>query len=162
MLLLRPETPSDIRTIAAMTAAAFGDTSEVILVERLRAAGNVCAAIVAEEDGELVGHVLLSVMSAPFMALALAPLAVHPLCERRGIGAALVRAAIAAATEFGATAIFVLGDPDYYTRFGFSAALADGFSSRYAGENFMVLPLSGALPVTTGEVRHAAAFWGLD
>ena len=84
-------------------------------------------------EGVVVGHVLLSRLVSPPGALALAPLAVLPDRQRRGVGSALVRAALARAREGGGAAAFVLGDPAYYGRFGFSAEAARGYASPYAG-----------------------------
>jgi putative acetyltransferase len=101
-------------------------------------------------------------MAAPFPALALAPLSVAPARQRTGVGSALVREALQRATAEGAwRAVFVLGEPRYYERFGFSAAAASGFASSYAGEHFMGLALSGPMPETSGELRHASAFSAL-
>ena len=86
-----------------------------------------------------VGHVLLSRMTAPVRALALAPLAVATDWQRRGIGTALVEAALERARAAGSQAVFVLGDPAYYRRFGFRADLAAGFASPYAGPHLMVV-----------------------
>lgn len=133
---------------------------EAELVEELRRAGDSAISLVAEEDGEIVGHVLLSKMEAPFRALALAPVSVGPGRQRCGIGSALIRSAVNRAREEGWAAIFVLGEPSYYERFGFDAAAAAGFTSPYAGEHFMVLALGAALPVKSGELRHARAFGG--
>lgn len=88
----------------------------------------------------------------------LAPLAVAPERQRQGIGAALVAAALAAAAGGGWRAVFVLGDPAYYRRFGFDAALAAGFDSPYAGPHLMARPLGGPLPARGGPIRHAPAF----
>jgi putative acetyltransferase len=99
-------------------------------------------------------------MEAPFSALALAPLSVKPDRQRAGVGSRLVYDAIDRAKATGWAAIFVLGDPSYYRRFGFDVEAAKGFSSPYAGEHFMVLSLSETLP-TTGELRHAPAFAAL-
>jgi putative acetyltransferase len=97
-------------------------------------------------------------MSAPFQALGLAPLSVIPEHQKQGVGTALMNAAVAQAREGGWSAIFVLGDPVYYGRFGFRTDLATGFSSPYAGPHFMVLPLTDVLPVASGKVSYAAAF----
>jgi len=117
---------------------------------------------VAEEDGWIVGHVLLSRMDAPFRALALAPVSVIPTRQRSGVGSALIKEAANRARGEGWAAIFVLGDPNYYKRFGFDRQAAAGFTSPYAGHHFMVLKLSPSLPITTGELRHAPAFAALD
>lgn len=158
---IRPETEADRAAIHALNSAAFGQPMEADLVDRLRADGDAVLSLVAVEDGEIVGHILLSRMEAPFRALALAPVAVKPTRQRQGIGAALIHAGLARAKEAGWQGVFVLGEPDYYQRFGFSAQQAAGFVSPYAGPYFMALALGDALPVTTGEVRHAAAFAAL-
>ena len=100
-------------------------------------------------------------MAAPFPALALAPVSVSPGRHGTGIGSALIREALRRAEDDHWLAVFVLGDPKYYRRFGFSIAAASGFSSPYAGDHFMGLALSGPMPTATGELRHAAAFSAL-
>lgn len=160
-MIVRAERPSDVESIRAVVAAAFGQPDEARLVDRLRADGDAVMSLVAEEDGRLVGHVLLSRLEAPFPALALAPVAVVPDRQRGSVGTALVRAAIERATSDGWKAIFVLGDAAYYGRFGFDAAKAAGVTSPYAGAHFMALPLGGPLPVASGDVRHAPAFAAL-
>ena len=155
-MFIRNETIADIVNIAAVIERAFGRADEARLVERLRNDGDAAISLVATSGDAVVGHVLLSPMSAPFHALGLAPLSILPQWQRCGIGSALVKSAIQRARE--CRAIFVLGDPDYYGRFGFRADIAAGFSSPYAGPHFMVLPLGGALPVASGRVEYAAAF----
>ncbi|MGA8110006.1 MAG: N-acetyltransferase, partial [Acidobacteriaceae bacterium] len=141
---------------------AFGRPAEAELVKKLREAGDSVLSLVALENSQIVGHILLSRMDAPFRALALAPVSVIPTRQRSGIGSALVTSAVSRARSEGWAAIFVLGDPHYYERFGFEREAAAGFTSPYAGRHFMVLRLSPPLPVTTGELRHAAAFAALD
>ncbi len=157
-MFIRNETIADIVNIAAVIERAFGRADEARLVERLRNDGDAAISLVATSGDAVVGHVLLSPMSAPFRALGLAPLSVLPQWQRRGIGSALVKSAVQRARAQEYRAIFVLGDPDYYGRFGFRTDLAVGFSSPYAGPHFMVLPLGGALPVVRGRVQYAAAF----
>lgn len=158
---IRDEEAQDSAAITALVEAAFGQPDEARLVERLRDDGDAAISLVAEEAGAIVGHILLSPMAAPFPALGLAPLAVLPGHERKGIGSALIKAAIARAGERNYDAVFVLGDPAYYGRFGFRADLAADFSSPYAGPYFMVMPLRETLPATRGRVDYARAFDGL-
>ena len=87
----------------------------------------------------------------------LAPLAVAPDRQRRGIGSALVREGHRRLVERGESLIFVLGYPAWYTRFGFSLAAAEPFRSEYAGPHFMALRLNESAPIT-GKVRYPAAF----
>ena len=161
MIDLRAESPRDWKAIHHVVSSAFGQSAEAELVEELRAAGDSVISLVADEDGQVVGHVLLSKMDAPFPALALAPVSVIPTRQRSGIGSALVERAVNRARNEGWAAIFVLGDPNYYERFGFDREAAAGFTSPYAGRHFMVLKLSHSLPATTGELRHAPAFAAL-
>ncbi|MCB4768866.1 N-acetyltransferase [Ancylobacter sp. Lp-2] len=157
-MLIRDEKTREGAAIHALLRDSFDGPDEADLVTRLREAGDATLSLVAEDDGEIVGHVLLSPIAAAFPALALAPLAVDADRRAHGIGAALVRTAIARAEAMGWRALFVLGDPAYYRRFGFSTEQAAGFSSPYAGPHFMALPLGGDLPTTAGALRHAPAF----
>jgi len=162
MVDIRDETSSDSKEVCRVVCSAFGQTAEAQLIEKLREADDIVISLVAAENEQIVGHVLLSKMDAPFSALALAPVSVLPAKQRRGIGSALIKEAVTRAREEGWAAIFVLGDPEYYERFGFDVEAAAGFTSPYAGRYFMVLKLSSSLPVTTGELKHAPAFAALD
>jgi len=158
----RPAEPNDHRAIRELLLAAFGTSEEANLVERLRAHGDAAIEFVVETDGAIAGHILLSPMQAPFRALALAPIAVVPVRQNAGIGGALIRAGLEQARIAGWQAVFVVGEPDYYTRFGFDIALAAPFTSPYAGPYFMALPLNDPLPAASGEVGHAPAFSALS
>jgi putative acetyltransferase len=162
MIDFRDESPRDRNAVYRVVSSAFGQLAEAELVEKLREGGDSVVSLVADEHGEVVGHVLLSKMDAPFPALALAPVPVIPTRQRTGIGSGLVKTAVNRARNEGWAAIFVLGDPSYYERFGFDREAAAGFTSPYAGRHFMVLKLSSSLPATTGELRHAPAFAALD
>jgi putative acetyltransferase len=126
---------SDHPAIAAVLTAAFGRTDEARLVEQLRADEDVLFELVAEEDGEVAGHVLFSRLWADRFELygALAPLAVHPERHRQGLGSKLVRSGLECAREFGCHGLLVLGDPAYYRRFGFSADAAREVKAPYRG-----------------------------
>ena len=160
-MIIRDARPSDHDGIRALLLAAFPTDDEARLVEQLRADGDAAFEWVAEDGGRILGEILLSPLAAPFRALALAPVAVAPERQGSGIGSALVEAAVGQARDRGWEAIFVLGEPAYYTRFGFAVAAAAGFTSPYSGPYFMVLALSGALACTSGEVRYAPAFAAL-
>ncbi len=157
-LLIRPETRADRAAIRALLRAAFGGPAEADLVETLRAGGAAAVALVAIAGTGVVGHVLFSAMRAPPRALGLAPLAVAEGMRRRGIGARLVAAGLDRARAGGAAAVFVLGDPAFYGRFGFTAAAAAPFASPYAGPHLLALELApGGLPAG-GPAAYAAAF----
>jgi putative acetyltransferase len=161
-MIIRDVRPDERDVVHGLVEAAFGRAPEADLVADLTRAGDAEISLAAELDGRLVGHVLLSRMDAPFRALALAPVSVDPAAQGRSIASALIKEAIARARVAGWLAIFVLGDPAFYGRFGFEAALAAGFSSRYASPYFMALALGDALPVHAGELRHARSFEELD
>src|SRR4029077_114476 len=107
---------------------AFGREAEARLVDALRDGGFARLSLIAELGGELAGHVLFSRVpihtgTGVVEALALAPLAVRPPCQRRGIGTTLVTYGLRTCREAGHRIVIVLGHPEYYPRFGFSAAL---------------------------------------
>ena len=158
MVRIRDEAPQDRKAVYEAVSSAFGRSDEAELVEQLREDGDSVVSLVAEEDGRIAGHVLLSGMDAPFPALALAPVSVIPARQRRGIGSALIKEAVRRARDEGFAAIFVLGDPNYYERFGFDKDAAAGFTSPYAGDHFMVLKLTPSLLVSRGKLCHAPAF----
>ena len=160
-MLIRDEEPADAAAIRALVAAAFGREAEAGLVDRLRRDGDGVISLVAVADGAVAGHVLLSRMSAPFRALGLAPVSVAPDRRRAGIGSGLIRAALDRARAGGWEGVFVLGEPDYYRRFGFDPALAGGFASPYAGPFLLALALRGELPARSGRIDYAPAFAAL-
>lgn len=159
---IREERAADRDAVRAVTQAAFGAEAEAELVERLHADGDAEIALVAEEgEGRLAGHILFSRMAAPFRALGLAPVSVAPERQGSGIGSALIRAGLARARDQGWEAVFVLGDPRYYGRFGFTAAAAAPFRCAYSGPHLMALPLGTAMPAGGGDIAYAPAFAAL-
>jgi putative acetyltransferase len=133
--MIRYAKASDHEAIAGVLEAAFGRRDEAELVARLRTDEDVMFELVAEEDGEVCGHVLFSRLWADRFELygALAPLAVHPSRHRQGLGSKLVRTGVECAREFGCFGLLGLGDPAYYGRFGFSAAAAGEVIAPYRG-----------------------------
>jgi putative acetyltransferase len=133
--MIRYAKASDHEAIAEVVEAAFGRRDEADLVARLRADEDVMFELVAEEDGEVCGHILFSRLWADRFELygALAPLAVHPSRHRQGLGSKLVRSGVECAREFGCFGLLVLGDPAYYGRFGFSAETAGEVIAPYRG-----------------------------
>ena len=146
---LRPETAQDHAGIAALLTRAFDGDDEARLVAGLRAAGDLSLSLVAESGGTILGHVALSPLAADGPAFALAPLAVHPALRGRGIGTALIGAALRGLQDHS---IVVQGDPAYYTRFGFRPV---DLASPYAGPYLMVR--GPALPQGS-RIGHAPAF----
>lgn len=160
MIAIRPARDDDAGGIRTVHEAAFGRYTESRLVDMLAAGGRAALSLVADLGGAIVGHVLLSRLDSPEGALSLAPLAVLPSHQHLGIGSTLVESAIDLARKRGATAIFVLGDPAYYGRFGFSVESARPFPSPYAGEHFMALMLT-APPIAPAPVVYAPPFAAL-
>jgi putative acetyltransferase len=161
-MVIRGETEADRAGVRRVEESAFPGPDEADLVDRLRADGDLRISWVAVEGDEIVGHIAFSIMTAPFRALALAPLAVSPERQRKGIGGALIDGCLRRAASEGWEGVFVLGDPSYYQRFGFDVALASGFRCRYAGSHFMARSIGAGLPVLNGEIDYAPAFAALD
>ena len=166
-LLIRPERPADFDAIARVTAAAFGRENEARLVELVRASGNYVPelSLVAEDDGEIVGHTMLSYAKLTgdeeYDVLVLAPVSVMPERQRQGIGSALIERAIELADARGEPLIQLLGHPSYYPRFGFEPARAHGIEPpdpRMADAAFMVRKLSSYDPRYRGRLTYPPAF----
>jgi putative acetyltransferase len=163
-LAIRPEIAADRARVERIHALAFGRPDEAGLVRALRSAAQPVVSLVAERRGGLVRHVMVSPVSVEGSSLAaggLAPLAVDPDAQRRGAGAALVRAALPACAALGWRAVFLLGDPAYYARFGFAMAAPRGlhYESEAFDTGFQVLELApGSLAGHTCWVRYHPAF----
>lgn len=159
---IRPEQAGDERKIHALNAACFPSAAEADLVDRLRSAGRLTLSYVAEVQGEIVGHVAFSPVTADGASggVGLAPAAVVDSFRRQGIAARLIEAGLAACREAGFTWCVVLGEPSYYERFGFRPAPAFGLADEYGGgDAFQALALrEGAIPVGCGLVRYAPEF----
>lgn len=163
-LTIRPAEEGDRASIHEVETRAFGRADEADLVAQLAAAGDVVLELVAERDGKTVGHVLFSrlvVESGPakFPAVALAPLAVLPEEQGKGVGAALVNEAHRRLRATGERLAVVLGDPAYYGRFGYVRDRADRFESDYQCDALQALAW-GEAP-QAGRLIYAASFGGL-
>jgi putative acetyltransferase len=159
---IRGETADDIPCIRLLLAEAFPSCAEAGLVDRLREDDSGVFSLVAVSGGQLAGHVMLSRMVRPGGALGLAPVAVAAALRRQGIAAALIREGLSRATVEGWASVFVFGDPDYYNRFGFTALLAEGFASPYAGPHLMAVALcADGLAQRAGELCYPPAFAAL-
>ena len=160
----RAETRSDLTVIRSVNAEAFGRAAEADLVDALRDGNLVVASLVAETHAGIVGHILFSRLpieqaDRTLEAAALAPVAVRTDWQRQGVGSALIRAGIARCREAAVPAIVVLGHPDYYPRFGFSAALAESLEAPFSGPAFMALELVPGVLAEGGTVRYPSAFF---
>jgi putative acetyltransferase len=166
VLTIRDEQSRDRAAVFALEAAAFGRPEEARLVDALRESVTPRLSLVAERDGRLVGHAFFSPVSIEGPrpgppAGALGPIGVDPARQKQGIGSALVRAGLARAPALDWCAIFLLGSPDYYARFGFRLAAARGlhYESSAFDAGFQVLELEpDALQGVSGFVRYPSAF----
>ena len=165
---IRRETEADRAAVRAVNEAAFETPAEADLVEALRGKDMPLVSLVAEVDGRVVGHILFSPVSltehAHLNFMGLAPMAVVPDYQRKGIGSALVRQGLAHCKDLGCCAVVVVGHPEYYPRFGFAPAGRYGLRCEYdvPAEVFMVAELeAGALSGASGLVRYDDAFAGV-
>ncbi|WP_165248833.1 GNAT family N-acetyltransferase [Paludisphaera soli] len=166
MTIIRPERPGDEAAIRDVIASAFPTEAEANLVDLLREAGRLSISLVAEVDGAIVGHVAFSPVTVDSGATGagLAPLAVHPSHRRTGIGGMLIQEGLAACRTAGVGWAVVLGEPRYYSRFGFRPAPGVGLLDEYGGgDAFQAAELArDGLPVGAGLVRYAPEFASLE
>lgn len=162
-LNIRPERPGDAVHVRALLDAAFGGDVESKLVERLRADGDFVLSLVAESAQGIAGYagfprLVLRLDERNVPVVGLAPVGVSPPLQRKGIGGVLIRDGLARLKDRAERLVFVLGDPAYYRRFGFT--VMEGFVSRYAGPCFQTLMLAPDAP-KAGQVSYPSAFDGL-
>ena len=158
---IREAEASDDGAIRAVLEAAFPSPEEALIVEKLRAAGRLRVSLVAESEGAIVGYIAFSPVEidgySEYRGVGLAPAAVTPGFQRRGIGTDLTRAGIQACRAAGEQFVVVVGHPRFYPRFGFRRGALFGLENEYgAAESFMALELEpGALPRGGGLVLFA-------
>ncbi|REJ79360.1 MAG: N-acetyltransferase [Acidobacteria bacterium] len=162
---IRPETENDIAAIHAVNIAAFEADAEANLVDLLREQADPFISLVAEREGEIVGHIAFSPVNhsdqAELSLLGLGPMAVLPGLQNQGIGSKLVLEGLERCRKIEAGAIVVLGHPEYYPRFGFVPASQFGIRSEYdvPDEVFMAMELDkGYLADAVGLVKYHPAF----
>ncbi len=163
MIEIRSEKPDDSTAIQEVQTKAFGRPAEAKLVRLIRERNKALISLVAVNDGRVVGHILFSrvtIDNASFNALGLAPVAVLPDFQRKGIGSKLIREGLERSKEAGYYAVVLLGDPAYYSRFGFARAADFGLQNEYGvHDEFMVLLLRrGALDEVSGMVKYLPEF----
>ncbi|MBN1761926.1 MAG: N-acetyltransferase [Methanomicrobia archaeon] len=169
MIHIRPEKPDDIESIDELTRLAFEGEDEANLTAAIRASDYFIPAlslVALDDTDQTVGHILFSPITIESSersveALALAPMAVLPEYQNRGIGSLLIQHGLAACKKLGYTIVVVVGHPEYYPRFGFKPARDYGLEVPFEvpDEAFMVCELvPGALKNVQGVVKYSPAF----
>lgn len=164
-MMIRDEKPGDHEAIGELLATAFrghpfSQQREGELVDLLRAAGALSVSLVAVEDEAVIGQIAFSPVTINGVDegwFGLGPVAVQPTMQGRGIGRALIEAGLARIKTLGAAGCVLVGDAEFYKRFGFRTDPR----LRLAGvppEYFMALALTSGQDMPTGEVRFHAAF----
>jgi putative acetyltransferase len=173
-VVIRAEEPGDHAAIAEVVAAAFGSPAEARLVDDIRTSPHYVPelSLVAELDGRVVGHVMVSFTSihddddgSQRWISQLSPLAVAPDVHGQGIGSALVHEVCARADARGEPLVVLEGNPKYYGRFGFEPSSAHGITlplpSWAPPEAAQVLRLTHDDPTIRGRVVYPPAFDGV-
>ena len=161
-LTLREERPGDIAAIRDLNRLAFGQDQEGDIVDALRSNGAVLLSLVATLEDRVVGHILYSpIIVNEVTGAALAPMAVHPEYQRRGIGSRLVETGNRKIQEAGYPFILVVGHADYYPRFGFKPASTRGITCEWdvPDDVFLLLVLDEArMQGISGLARYRPEF----
>lgn len=163
LMIIRPEKPEDSLAIRALTDAAFvgvehSSQTEGAIVDALRAADALAMSLVAEQDGSIIGHVAFSpvlIDGEDTGWFGLGPVSVSPSLQRRGVGSMLINEGLGRLATHGAQGCVVLGDPKYYSRFGFRSDHTLSYGD-VPPAYFQSLVLAGAPP--SGEVTYDAGF----
>lgn len=160
---LRGEEPGDAGQIRDLLEASFPGDGEALLVDRLRSDGDMVLSLVAEDDGIVIGYIAFSRLvvkgETKFHAVALAPLAVYSDYQNHGVATRLVNEAHACLAALGETLSVVVGEPDFYGRFGYSNRRVARFESEYQSPYLMAL--SFGLAPTEGRLIYPPAFAAL-
>ncbi len=164
-LLVRSEQAGDIEAITQVTYAAFlgkfsDHPTEHLIVNALREADMLTLSLVAEIDGNVVGHVAFSpvTINETFMDwYGLGPISVAPAFQKQGIGSKMIVDGLAKLRDLGAKGCVLEGSPAYYSRFGFKPKAGLTYHAAPALEFFMALPFYDDIP--TGQVEFHKAFY---
>ncbi len=167
-ITVRMEHAGDEEAIAAVVAGAFPTAAESGLVDALRKSGKLVVSLVAVNGDRIAGHIAFSPVSVEARSgvvggLGLAPVAVVPALQNKGIGTALVTAGLRTCRDLGTPFVVVLGEPKFYRRFGFRPAAQWQMANEYSAQDeFMALELEvGSIPTPAGMARYAPEFASL-
>ena len=161
--MIRETQESDLEAVLNLIHSSFSNKAESDLVKQLISDNDVLLNLVIESSNTIIGNVVVSkVTMEPDMGLfcgGVAPLSVLPERQSSGIGSQLMKEAIKKSNEMGMDALFLLGDPDYYKRFGFNIS---NLKSDYRVEHFQELELTrNCLVNLKSKVTYANAFLSL-
>ncbi|MBB4193455.1 putative acetyltransferase [Rhizobium aethiopicum] len=162
-MLIRYETPADIEAIQNLTSIAFApmpysEGTEAEIIRRLRLSGDLAISLIAEEDGEILGHVAFSPVTVNGVHdgwFGLGPISVTPERQRQGIGRALMAKGLELLKEMGASGCTLVGNPDVYSGAGFSS---DGQLTYHDLDTRLVQRIVFREPAPSGVLRFAPAF----
>lgn len=161
--VIRHELPGDEDAIGEVTRQAFlthphSQQTESVVIDALREAGELAISLVAEQDGQIVGHIAFSpvlIDGVPLGWYGIGPVAVQPGLQGQGIGRALIEQGLARLGELDARGCVLVGEPAFYARFGFANTpdlVLDGVPQEF----FLALPLGEAS--ARGKVTFMPAF----
>ncbi|MCG7392089.1 N-acetyltransferase [Microvirga sp. ACRRW] len=160
-MTIRVEEAADWTAVYTIYAEAFGQLTEAELVRHLHDDGDLILSLIAHGD-KPAGHIAFSRLALhetpAIRGVVLAPLAVRPEFQAKGVGSVLVRYGLEKLTSDGYDLVVVLGDPDYYSRFGFTPRLASQLKTPYDGPYLQALALSDKGKEAHGPVSYARAF----
>ena len=163
---IRSEELHDKGAINAVLENSFSTHVEANLVDLLRKSGRLTVSLVAEVEGAIVGYVGFSPVTVHGLSngVGLAPLAVLPEFRKRGIADSLIRRGVEICKQQNCGFVVVLGEPDYYKRFGFVSASNWGLRDEYGGgDAFQAMELrTGTIPEDGGIVKYSPEFATFD
>jgi putative acetyltransferase len=171
---IRNEEAKDIAQVREVLCAAFPTDVESRLVDALRANGKAIISLVAAQNEQVLGHIMFSpVAITPSNAvtppggatppseakgIGLAPVVVHPDVQSQGVGSGLIREGLRLCKELGYDYCVVLGDPNYYQRFGFEKASQFGMQNEYGADDAFMLIRFSKGDMVQGLVKYVPEF----
>jgi putative acetyltransferase len=161
-MVIRNEIETDITQISDVTTSAFlnhpySHNTEQFIVKALRTAGALTVSLVAELDGKVIGHIAFSPVTISDGSpdwYGLGPISVLPELQKQGIGKSLIYEGIRRLKERQAQGCLLVGDPNYYSRFGFTSP-TDLIHEGVPQENFLALSFEGHMPKGTANFHQA-------